>query len=159
MLTYSHNLSRVLHSTWDNIQIHNLPSLNIGLDDGSFAIENNQITYESEHLAIISDVGSSITAYDKIWPHFPLTMHLATSELGNFVVSFDYLLRKPRNFTSFASRTTWSWAIMMTPKTTSMTPSVASGSMHLTQETIMSSSRVTIWLCGELHRYVANLSK
>ena len=49
---------------------------------------------------------------------------------------------------------------MMTPKIMGMTPSIASGSMHLTQETITFSLRVTIYpAVGEPHRYVANLSK
>ena len=81
MLTYSHNLPRVLHRIFGSIQIYNLPSLNIGLDDGSFAIENNQITYESEHLAVISDDGSSITIYDNIWCALPLTTPLTSSDL------------------------------------------------------------------------------
>jgi len=94
-------------STWSDIEIYTTPSLNIGLNTGSIAIENNQITYEStsqdsvpirDHMAIISQDGSNITANGNMWRALPLTTPMAASELGDFVVSFDYVLHEAADF-------------------------------------------------------------
>lgn len=87
-----------------NIEIYNLPSLKIGLDAGSFAIPNEQQFYESsaqdntpirDNLAVVSDDGASITLRGNMWRSLPLQPPLPAAALGDFVVSFDYLLTTP----------------------------------------------------------------
>ena len=101
-------------SIWSNFVIYDLPSINIGMDSGSvqrssavsFTIENDQRSYHSnqdttpvrDHLATISMDGSSITAKGNMWRAFPLNPPKTAEELGDFVVSFDYLLTDPGDF-------------------------------------------------------------
>lgn len=92
-------------SSWSNIEIYNLPSLNIGLDNSTMALQNNQVSYHGDqdstpvrdNLATVSDDGSSVTISGNMWRAFPVPTKTST-ELGDFVVSFDYVLTEPGEF-------------------------------------------------------------
>jgi hypothetical protein len=103
-------------SSWSNIQIYRLPDLNIGFDNANLrianaqlnvTIENSQVTYESssqdrtpirDYLAEVSDDGSTITVNGNMWRAFPFSPPKSAAELGDFVVSFDYVLKTPAKF-------------------------------------------------------------
>jgi len=82
-------------SAWSNIEIYNLPSLEIGFNDETIAIENSQISYDTnqdstpirDHMATID--GPSINLAGNMWRALKLSAPLSVSDLGDFIVSFD----------------------------------------------------------------------
>jgi hypothetical protein len=100
-------------SSISNIEFYNLPSLKVAVDGGSLsqtriasssdfeiASGGNQESYESssqdntpvrDNLAVISPDGTSITAHANMWRAFPITPAIPATDLGDFVVSFDYV--------------------------------------------------------------------
>jgi len=88
-------------SSWSNIEIDSLPSLDIGLNSDTVAVENSQISYKSssedntpirDYMASISEDGSSINLVGNMWRALELPTPLSPTELGDFVVSFDFTL-------------------------------------------------------------------
>lgn len=91
-----------------NIVIYDLPSLNVALDGNkrtgatSFAAENSQVSYDQnqdslpvrDHLVEVSTDGTTIRVYGNAWRALPVTPTKSAAELGDFVVSFDYILRE-----------------------------------------------------------------
>lgn len=165
-------------STWSDIQIYNLPSLNIGLHDGTktdrtqitsqLVIENKQISYESssqdstpiaEHLMIISEDGSSITARGNTWRAMPLPTPLTATELGDFIVSFDYVLQEGGDFHAVCFEDNLELGDYDDPKDNQYDPKRCLSTNIF--ETISNKVFFTGYEphIGEPYRYVANLSK
>lgn len=155
-------------SSWSNIEIFNLPSLNIGLDDGSFAIENNQVTYESttqdstpirDHLMQVSLDGSSITVHGNAWRAMPLTSPLLASELGDFVVSFDFVMREFGDFVQICFEDNLEYGDYDDPSDNEYDPKRCLKLNNYQKPESKMAFRSYMPGIGEPHRYVANLSK
>lgn len=152
-------------SSWSNIEIYSLPSLIVGLDSGSFAIENNQKSYDSsqdstpisDYLAVVSDDGLSVVASGNMWRALPLDPPMSAAELGDFVVSFDWLLTVPGEFHGVCFEDNLEWGDYDNPLANKYDPKRClllnnfdnvKGAFEMYQPAV-----------GEPHRYVANLSK
>jgi len=155
-------------SSWSNIEIFTLPSLNIGLDDGSFAIENNQVTYEStsqdstpirDHLMQISPDGSSITVHGNAWRAMPLATPLLASTLGDFVVSFDFVMREVGDFFQVCFEDNLEWGDYDDPTDNEYDPKRCFELNDYDPTDNDVAFRSYMPGIGEPHRYVANLSK
>eukprot|EP00580_Thalassiosira_gravida_P018228 CAMPEP_0201660542 /NCGR_PEP_ID=MMETSP0494-20130426/3174_1 /ASSEMBLY_ACC=CAM_ASM_000839 /TAXON_ID=420259 /ORGANISM="Thalassiosira gravida, Strain GMp14c1" /LENGTH=1055 /DNA_ID=CAMNT_0048138461 /DNA_START=69 /DNA_END=3236 /DNA_ORIENTATION=+ len=155
-------------SSWSNIEIFTLPSLNIGLDDGSFAIENNQVSYDSttqdstpirDHLMQISPDGSSITVHGNAWRAMPLTTPLLASELGDFVVSFDFVMREVGDFIHICFEDNLEHGDYDDPTDNEYDPKRCFELNDYDPSTNAVAFRSYMPGIGEPHRYVANLSK
>ena len=156
------------NSTIKNIEIYSLPSLNIGLDAGSFAIENNQQSYESssqdntpirDELLQISSDGSSITAYGNKWRALPVVPAKTADELGDFVVSFDYLLTEPGEIHAVCFEDNKKYGSPTDPKRNEYDPKrclLLNGIQESDYKNYFRGHEPAI---GDSYRYVANLSK
>jgi len=155
-------------SSYSNIEIYNLPRLNIGLDDSSFDIVNNQIWYEStsqdntpirDHLAIVPDDGSSITVHGNIWRAWQLIPAMTAQELGDFVVSFDYVLQEAGEFHAICFEDNRELGDFDDPTDNEYDPKRC----VMPNEFDKGSNKVFFYNyepeVGETHRYVVNLGK
>ena len=150
-----------------DIEIYNLPSLKIGRDHGSFYTANEQKSYDSsqdntpirDHLAVVSDDGTSITVRGNMWRAFPINPPITASSLGDFVVSFDYLLTAPGEFHSICFEDNLSYGDYDCPSQNKYDPKRC-----ILLNKFQAISNDVFWYShtpavGEVHRFVFNLNK
>lgn len=164
-------------ASWSNIVVYDLPSLNIGFNDYSLtlenaqstiSIENNQVSYESSSqdstpvhsfLAEISEDGSSITVHGNMWRAIPIKPAKTPEELGDFIVSFDYVLNEPGDFHMVCFEDNLEFGDYDDPKDNAYDPKRCLLLNHY--EDVNNEVYFPLYepAVGEPHRYVANLSK
>lgn len=179
MLTHPRdNPNSLKRSTWSNIEVYNLPSLNIGLNyapsrdrtqlSQTLVIENNQKAYDqgqdtgpiSENLAVISDDGTSITFNGNMWRALPLTDPMSAADLGDFVVSFDYVVEEQNEVSMVCFEDNLEWGSAKNPTANTYDPARCL-LLNLFQTSAVTSPYIRAYQpkVGEPHHYAYNLSK
>lgn len=154
-------------STWSNIEIYNLPSLSVGLDGGSFAIKNNQVSYDQgqdstpirDHLAVVSGDGSAITLHGNAWRAFALAEPKSKAELGDFVVSFDYVVKEKGELHAICFEDNLELGDYDDPADNARDPRRCLSLNNFDRSDLSQFIELEYPDAGESYRYVANLGK
>jgi hypothetical protein len=152
-------------SSWSNIQLYNLPSLDITLDGSTISIENHQLQYDQnqdsspirDNMATID--GPSINFSGNMWRAIKLPTPLAPTYLGDFVVSFDFTITEAAEIHAICFDENREYGLQNDIRNTDPRRCVATSyfqSRPNVPHVIFSDFQARE---GESHRYVLNLSK
>lgn len=158
-------------STWTNIEIYTLPFLNVGLDADVIAVDNHQISYKSasddstpikDHMATISEDGSSINMVGNMWRALELPTRMSPYSLGDFVVSFDFALGEAGEVHGICFEENLKFGNQDNPADSEPKRCLSTaffqdkGGVNNVLDVILAKHQTRV---GETHRYVLNLKK
>eukprot|EP00571_Detonula_confervacea_P009087 CAMPEP_0172316950 /NCGR_PEP_ID=MMETSP1058-20130122/30102_1 /TAXON_ID=83371 /ORGANISM="Detonula confervacea, Strain CCMP 353" /LENGTH=1231 /DNA_ID=CAMNT_0013031391 /DNA_START=247 /DNA_END=3942 /DNA_ORIENTATION=- len=152
-------------SSWSNIEIYNLPTLDIGFNGDTIAVENAQISYDTnqdstpiqDHMATID--GPSINMVGNMWRALKLPTPLSVSDLGDFIVSFEFTVAQAAEIHSICFDENLESGQQDNPKNED--PRRCVSPAYFQKKTYPLHQILTDFQTreGESHRYVLNLSK
>lgn len=152
-------------SSWSNIAVYNLPSLDIGFDGGFISIDNHQLSYDQNqdstpirnYMATIDH--DSINFSGNVWRALELPTPLSPTDLGDFVVSFDFAVVEAAEIHAICFEENREFGDQDQPANVDPRRCVATSYFQDAPNVlnVMYSDYQT--RPGESHRYVLNLSK